>query len=188
LPRPPWSRHKGDRRQKRAQPGYCLAAGLPATPAARFPRRRFDYVSAVYGMAHCRASHYMHTDNRPLSPHLMIYKLQMQTVLSGIHRGGGLLLCLGMVFLVIWLVAVAAGPESFQTAQAWVGSIIGRLALFVFTLTLFFHLCTGIRHLMWDFGVGLEIETVLKTGYVAIFAAIGLTLLAWVLAYTIGGA
>lgn len=130
----------------------------------------------------------MQTDNRPLSPHLQVYKPQLTSVMSIFHRGSGVVLALGSVILVWWLSALAAGPESFATANAVIGSFLGKLILFLFTLALFYHLCNGIRHLVWDTGRGFELESVYRSGYVVAIASVVLTVVVWIVALTAGGA
>ncbi len=124
---------------------------------------------------------------RPLSPHLQVYRLIFTMVLSGLHRVTGVVLGGGVLLLVYWLIAAAAGPEAFATAQWAFSSWLGRLVLLGFTFSLFYHLCTGIRHLIWDAGWGLEKETLNITGIVVIVASTGLTLVAWVAGYMMRG-
>src|SRR3546814_5965708 len=95
----------------------------------------------------------------------------------------GIALAVGTLLLPWWLVAAAAGPEAFATAQGFIGSIIGRLLLFGWTFTLFYHLCNGIRHLAWDAGYGYEIETTTLTGWIVVAASVALTLIAWIAGY-----
>jgi succinate dehydrogenase / fumarate reductase cytochrome b subunit len=91
----------------------------------------------------------MSSAKRPLSPHLQVYRPQLTSVLSIMHRLTGVGLSVGTLLLVYWLAAAAAGPDSFAAAQDFVGSFLGRLLLFGWTVSLFFHLCNGIRHLFW---------------------------------------
>ena len=119
----------------------------------------------------------LHTS--PLSPHLQIYRLPLTALLSISHRITGLLLALGALLLIYVLAAAAAGPESYQTAQAFVVSWFGQLLLFLFTFALYFHLCNGIRHLVWDVGYGFDKETVDVTSYVVLGVTIVLTLTTW---------
>ncbi|MBT5432747.1 MAG: succinate dehydrogenase, cytochrome b556 subunit [Alphaproteobacteria bacterium] len=126
--------------------------------------------------------------NRPLSPHLQVYRPQITSVLSIMHRATGIVLSLGTVFLVLWLMAAASGPEAFELAQACAGSWLGYLFLFGFSVCLFYHLLNGIRHLFWDAGHGFELGTVTRTGWAVILGTIGLTAVAWVLGLTVTGA
>jgi succinate dehydrogenase / fumarate reductase cytochrome b subunit len=116
---------------------------------------------------------------RPLSPHIQIYKPQLTSVLSIFHRATGLVLSVGSAFLVWWLVAAATGDDAFATAQAFWASWIGLLLLFGWTFSLFFHLCNGIRHLVWDAGYGFELRQTYVSGWTVVAATAGLTLVAW---------
>jgi succinate dehydrogenase / fumarate reductase cytochrome b subunit len=118
--------------------------------------------------------------SRPLSPHLQIYRWQITSVLSILHRLTGLALSLGTLLLVWWLVALASGPDAFATAQAFVGSWLGRLVLLGWSVSLFFHLANGIRHLFWDAGYGFEIKTTTASGWAVVVASVALTVIAWV--------
>ena len=130
----------------------------------------------------------MSTTNRPLSPHLQIYRPQLTSVLSITHRVSGLMLAAGSILLTAWLLALAGGPESFARMQSVLGSIVGRLVLLGFSLALFFHLCNGIRHLFWDVGMGFELDTAYTSGKAVIAATIVLTVLTWVIGYAWGSA
>ncbi|NNG05802.1 MAG: succinate dehydrogenase, cytochrome b556 subunit [Inquilinus sp.] len=127
------------------------------------------------------------TDNRPLSPHLQIYRWPLSMLTSILNRVTGVGLTVGTLVLIYWLIAAAAGPESFATAQALLGSWVGRLLLFGWTWALFFHLCNGIRHMAWDAGWGFEIPTIDATGWIVVLASIVLTVTAWVLGYAAMG-
>ena len=125
--------------------------------------------------------------DRPLSPHLQIYRPQITSVLSILHRMTGVALTVGTVLLTWWLVAAAYGPEQFANAQAFFGSLFGQLFLWAFTFSLFYHLCNGIRHLLWDFGWGFEIAQVRMSGIVMVAAACVLTLVTLIAAYVWAG-
>jgi succinate dehydrogenase / fumarate reductase cytochrome b subunit len=125
----------------------------------------------------------MSTVDRPLSPHLQVYRLPLAAILSILHRATGVFLSLGSLLLVWWLMSVAQGEAGFNNANAVVGSILGQLILFGFTFALFFHLSNGIRHLFWDVGVGFELPTVARSSVAVILAAAILTLSVWALAY-----
>ena len=118
--------------------------------------------------------------SRPLSPHLQIYRWQITSFLSILHRFTGLALSLGTLLLVWWLAALASGPDAFATAQAFVGSWLGRLLLLGWSFSLFFHLANGIRHLFWDAGYGFEIKTTTASGWAVVVASVALTVIAWV--------
>ena len=121
--------------------------------------------------------------DRPLSPHLQIYRPQITSVLSITHRATGIALAVGTLLLVWWLVAAASGPDAYEAAQGFIGSWLGRLLLFGWTWSLFYHLCNGIRHLFWDAGYGVELDTVTRSGWAAVAAAVALTLIAWIWGY-----
>jgi len=127
----------------------------------------------------------MSSVTRPLSPHLQVYRPQWTSVLSILHRGTGVVLCIGLLGLVYWLVALALGPDAFARAQAVMSSAIGRILLFLWTIAFFYHLCNGVRHLAWDAGLGLEIESAYASGKLVVGATAVLTIVAWVLAFTL---
>ncbi len=122
---------------------------------------------------------------RPLSPHLMIYRPQMTSVLSITHRFAGVALSFGALVLTYWLTSAAYGPEAFTRAQAVLGSWFGRLVLFALTFSLFFHFCNGIRHLAWDAGWGFEMNRLRATGWLVVAASVLLTLASWLAAYAV---
>ncbi len=122
----------------------------------------------------------MAQDDRPLSPHLQVYRPQFTSVLSILHRLTGVALGLGALLLVYWLAAAAAGPAWFEGARAVAGSWFGWLVLLGFTWALFYHLCNGIRHLFWDIGMGFELATARLTGWCVVLASFALTGAAWV--------
>ena len=122
----------------------------------------------------------MASQTRPLSPHLQVYKPQITSLLSILHRMTGVGLSLGMLLLAGWLIAAALGPEAFEVAQSLVGSIIGRLILFGFTVAFFYHLSNGIRHLVWDAGYGFELASLTRSGWLVVAATVVLTLIATV--------
>jgi len=94
--------------------------------------------------------------NRPLSPHLQIYRWYATMVMSILHRTTGSALYFGTVLLVWWLAAAASGPAAFDVANGVLGSWPGLVVLFGFTWALVVHMLGGLRHLIWDFGVGLD--------------------------------
>lgn len=118
--------------------------------------------------------------NRPLSPHLQIYRPQLTSVLSFAHRLTGVILGIYSVALVAWLVAAAAGPEPFSIAQALLRSALGQILLFGGTFCFFLHLCGGVRHLFWDSGRGFALKTIYASGWIVLALSIILTAAAWV--------
>lgn len=123
----------------------------------------------------------MSTDNRPLSPHLQVYRLPFTAITSISHRISGALLAAGSLVLVYWVAAVAGGAERYTAASAVLGSVPVRVLMFVWTFILFYHLCNGVRHLFWDAGYGFDLAVVQRTGQAVIGAAVVLTLITWLI-------
>lgn len=121
-------------------------------------------------------------DNRPLSPHLQVYRLPLTAVLSVAHRLTGLAIVLGTVLLVLALFTVAAGPQAYAKTSMLLDSWAGRLVLIAFTFALYFHLCNGIRHLVWDMGYGFELQTADRSALLALAGAAALTVVTWLVA------
>ena len=130
----------------------------------------------------------MDTGGRPLSPHLQVYKPQLTSLLSILHRITGVALAGGTLLLVWWLIAAATGTDAFNSVQTVIGSWIGRLFLFGWSFALFYHLCNGVRHLFWDMGRGYELPTVTASGWAVVIISIALTGTAWVWGYMSMGA
>jgi len=129
----------------------------------------------------------MANTNRPLSPHLQVYRWQLTMILSITHRASGIALCAAIPFLLYWIWSLTAGEMAYYQAQALFASFFGRIVLFVFSASLFFHLCNGIRHLYWDTGRGLELPAVYLGGKIVLAATGLLTLAAWIAAYVAAG-
>ncbi|TYT23649.1 succinate dehydrogenase, cytochrome b556 subunit [Luteimonas viscosa] len=116
---------------------------------------------------------------RPLSPHLQVYKPQITSTMSILHRITGISLSLGGISLVWWLMSIAIGGEAFAFASRQWSSPLGLVFLFGFTLALVYHLLNGIRHLLWDSGWGYDIPTVYKSGYAVFVVGFLVTGLIW---------
>lgn len=129
----------------------------------------------------------MSNPNRPLSPHLQIYRWQLTMVLSITHRATGIVLSAGVPFLLYWVWALAGEPEAYRQAQAFFASFFGRLLLLGFSFSFIYHLCNGIRHLYWDIGRGLELKSVYSSGRAVVIASAVLTLAVWIAAYVVRG-
>ena len=114
---------------------------------------------------------------RPLSPHLQVYRPQMTSMLSIMHRGTGVFLALGTPLLVYWLTQLAAGPTAYAQATELLSHWFVQLLLLGWTFALYYHLCNGIRHLFWDIGKGFEIQDLQRSGYAVIASAVVLTLI-----------
>ncbi|CAO3448614.1 succinate dehydrogenase, cytochrome b556 subunit [Azospirillum largimobile] len=117
---------------------------------------------------------------RPLSPHLQVYKLPLTAVMSITHRITGVGLAVGTLLLVWWLVAAAAGPAAFARAQGFIGSFFGLLLMFGWSAALYYHLCNGIRHLVWDAGKAIELTDADRNNKVVLGATAVLTVLTWI--------
>ena len=120
---------------------------------------------------------------RPLSPHLQVYRPQLTSFTSIMHRITGIGLAVGLLYLVCWLVAAASGLEAFDRLQSFNGSVIGQLLLLGWSIAFFYHLLNGIRHLAWDAGWGFELPAAYKTGYAVLIGTALLTIAAWVIGY-----
>lgn len=129
----------------------------------------------------------MATNNRPLSPHMQVYRPQLTSMLSILHRATGIALSLGTLLLVWWLIAAVTGPTAFDNVQSFIGSIVGRILLFGWSYALFYHLCNGIRHLVWDSGKGFELNTAYASGWLVVVASVVLTVICWIAGYAMQG-
>jgi succinate dehydrogenase / fumarate reductase, cytochrome b subunit len=116
---------------------------------------------------------------RPMSPHLQVYRFQTSMALSIGNRLSGVAVSVGTLLLVWWLVAAASGPAAFDTVQRFIGSPIGLLLLFAWTVGLVFHTVNGLRHLAWDAGYGFRLPEVRRNNLLIIAATVVLTLLIW---------
>jgi succinate dehydrogenase / fumarate reductase cytochrome b subunit len=118
---------------------------------------------------------------------LQVYRPQLTSVLSISHRVTGLALSVGMLMLIWQLIAAASGPDAYDTFQAFAGSWIGIIVLLGWSLALFYHLCNGIRHLIWDTGAGLDLASAYRSGMFVIIGTVVLTALTWIVALVIKG-
>ena len=123
--------------------------------------------------------------NRPLSPHLQIYKPIMTMVMSILHRITGAALYFGTILMAFWLVCAAAGPESYQFAMDVFGSFLGRLVLFGFTWALVHHMIGGLRHFIWDMGYGFELSAANWMARATIIGSVALTVILWIIGFIV---
>src|SRR5260370_32122492 len=121
----------------------------------------------------------MRSAGRPISPQLKIYRWQLTSVLSILHRAAGVALSIGTVVLVWWLIAAASTPEAFEAVTGFLYSWLGLLLLFGWSVALFYHLCNGIRHLVWDTGHALDLRSTYLGGWFVLGGTAALTLIAW---------
>ena len=124
----------------------------------------------------------MLNNNRPLSPHLQIYKPQLTSVLSISHRITGAGLALGAILVTVWLFAALSGDDAFALVQRFRDSIIGQLMLFCWLFAFVYHLLNGVRHMSWDAGYGFDLKSTYKSGWIMGLGAVALTILIWIMA------
>ena len=130
----------------------------------------------------------MATRERPLSPHLQVYRWQITMTMSILHRATGVGLAAGAFGLAWWLLAIASGGERYQRAAECLASPFGLFLLAGFSLALVYHLLNGIRHLLWDAGWGYDIPDVYRSGWVVTVLTVALTAAIWAVALSGGGA
>ncbi len=125
------------------------------------------------------------TKNRPLSPHIQIYKPIPTMVMSIMHRITGGALYVGTLLIVWWLVAAASGEAYFNWVSWFMGTLIGKLILFGYTWALVHHMLGGLRHFMWDLGYGFDKHFSTKLAKATLVGSICLTVLIWVIGYLV---
>ena len=123
----------------------------------------------------------MTMNERPLSPHLQIYKVELPMMLSGLHRITGIALSVGSLLLVAWIESAVYSAEAFAILSRFLGSFIGQLMLFGWTFSLIYHSVSGMRHLIWDTGRLLEVAQIHSSSKIVLAVTIVLTVLAWIL-------
>jgi succinate dehydrogenase / fumarate reductase cytochrome b subunit len=128
----------------------------------------------------------MATRERPLSPHLQVYRWQITMTMSILHRVTGVGLTIGAFGLACWLMAVAAGGDHYAHAAQCLASPLGQFLLFGFSLSLVYHLLNGIRHLLWDAGIGFEIPEFYASGWTVAALTVVLTAAIWIVAKGVG--
>lgn len=123
----------------------------------------------------------MSTPDRPLSPHLSVYRWPITMTLSILHRATGIANSVGLLVLAAWLVAAAAGAEEYRQVTDLLSSPVGKLFLVGWSFTFFYHLCNGIRHLVWDTGHGFEKHQANASAWFVLLFSLALTAVFWVL-------
>ena len=118
--------------------------------------------------------------NRPTSPHLQVYQLPLTGLISISHRMTGILLAAGLLLLVFLLSAIAGGEQSYLAMQNLMSYWILRFIYWGFIYALFFHLCHGVRHLLWDAGQTFERETLDEYAKIELGVSLGLTLMTFI--------
>ncbi len=125
---------------------------------------------------------------RPLSPHLQIYRPMLTMMMSIAHRITGFANAVGFALLTWWLLAVSLGPDAYAYVDRFFGSLIGQVLLFLFTWSLIHHMLGGIRHLIWDTGTGLDKTSIEVFAWATLIGSIVLTVLVWIAGYALQGA
>jgi succinate dehydrogenase / fumarate reductase cytochrome b subunit len=122
---------------------------------------------------------------RPLSPHLSIYKPMLTMTMSIVHRITGAGLYFGMALFAWWLFSASHSDAYFSFVQGFIGSWFGRLVLFGFTWALVHHALGGLRHLVWDTGRGFDLKLIEVMAKGTLIGSIALTILIWIVAYAV---
>lgn len=120
----------------------------------------------------------MSASNRPISPHLQIYKLPLTGIISITHRMTGVALAIGLLVFAYSFFAIASGSDAYLSLQSWLENPLLQLGRWLFIYALFFHLCHGIRHLIWDLGLSFDKEQMNKYAAIELVASLLLTLFA----------
>ncbi|MGR3314530.1 succinate dehydrogenase, cytochrome b556 subunit [Roseovarius indicus] len=115
--------------------------------------------------------------NRPLSPHLTIYRPQLTSITSILTRITGNALLLGAILMVWWFLAAATSAEYFATVDGLVTSLLGDVVMFLSLWALWYHTLAGVRHLIWDSGAMLDVPTAEKLGWAVIGGSVILTII-----------
>ena len=124
---------------------------------------------------------------RPLSPHISVYRVMINTVMSIVHRLTGAALYFGTLLLAAWLVAAAMGERQFTLVNSLFGHPLGQLVLFGYTWAIFHHMLGGLRHFIWDTGRGFAIWQINLLSWLTIIGSISLTLATWFIGLMLKG-
>ncbi len=124
---------------------------------------------------------------RPLSPHLQVYRWQIQMATSILHRATGVILVVGSLLIAAGLISLAAGPEAWACVSSAAGSWFGLLVLFGWTWALAYHWINGVRHLLQDGGLGYSIEQFVRNGWISVIGSLLLTAAVWAFVIARGG-
>ena len=125
---------------------------------------------------------------RPLSPHLQVYRWQVQMVTSILHRATGVILAVGSLLVVWGLLSLAAGPDAWAGFNATARSGLGFLVLFGWSWALSYHLINGIRHLVQDAGYAYKVDDFVRNSWFSVVGSLVVTALIWLIAMTQRGA
>ena len=123
----------------------------------------------------------MINNQNPLSPHLQIYRWHISSLLSITHRISGVINLFSLILIFFWLLVLSFGENNYESFLLVINSFIGKFFLIGFTWSMSFHLLSGIRHLIWDFGYGFEIKTANISGIIVIISSLILTVIFWII-------
>ena len=121
-----------------------------------------------------------------MSPHLQVWRWHVTMLTSSLHRVTGVGLYLGGLLVAVWAIALASGPEPYAIFKDLLGSPLGKFVMFGMSLSAFYHLGNGVRHLIWDLGYGLDKDDANSSAFVVFGFAIAATIAVWVIAYMTG--
>lgn len=125
----------------------------------------------------------MAEESRPLSPHLQVWRWHISMLLSILHRVSGVALSVGTIFLTFWLVTLVMGGDAFEFTRTLLATPAGKVCLFLYNAALFYHLCSGVRHLVWDMGYGFEVVTSTRSAWAVLVVSTALTVGTWAIAF-----
>jgi succinate dehydrogenase / fumarate reductase cytochrome b subunit len=121
----------------------------------------------------------MSNTERPLSPHLSIYRWPITMTLSILHRATGVAMAIGLLVLAAWLISAAAGQAEYERFTATMSTFVGQLLLVGWSFAFFYHLANGVRHLFWDAGRGFEKHQANASAWFVVVVSIAATALFW---------
>jgi succinate dehydrogenase / fumarate reductase cytochrome b subunit len=123
---------------------------------------------------------------RPLSPHLQVWRWHITMFTSIAHRATGVALYVGALIAAAWAVSLAQGPDAYAAFKGLMGSPLGKLVMFGLTISYFYHLANGVRHLVWDVGRGFNIKSANASAVLVIAFAVAASIAIWVIAAMTG--
>lgn len=128
----------------------------------------------------------MPADKRPTSPHLSIYRPQITSVLSILHRLTGVALYAGTALMLWWLWVLAYSPEHYSQMMECLASIPAKILLIGWTIAFYYHFANGIRHLFWDMGKGFSLSATTKSGWLVVAFTLAMVAITWNFILTTG--
>jgi succinate dehydrogenase / fumarate reductase cytochrome b subunit len=123
---------------------------------------------------------------RPLSPHLTVWRWHITMATSILHRATGVALYVGALIVAGWAIALASGPDAYAGFKGLLGSPLGKFVMFGLTVSFFYHLANGVRHLVWDAGHGLDVKSANASSVLVFAFTAAATLAIWVIAAMTG--